>query len=135
MESAFDKNERLNMFEEFFHILDQWMTLHEDGINLSMILEEKGYREIAVYGMGNMATHIVQELKDSPVNVSYIIENTSDSYYVDAEIKSLENDELPKVDMIIYTYGLNNVQVRGDLYRKTGARIYSLAEVIFNNFE
>lgn len=116
MESAFDKNERLNMFEEFFHILDQWMTLHEDGINLSMILEEKGYREIAVYGMGNMATHIVQELKDSPVNVLYIIENTSDSYYVDAEIKSLENDELPKVDMIIYTYGLNNVQVREDLY-------------------
>lgn len=135
MAESFSKEKRLKMFEEFFHIFDQWMTLHEDGVTLAMILEKKGYKKIALYGMGTMALHVIQDLKNSSVKVLYIIEKEKESYYTDIEIKTLKDDNLPKVDMIIYTLELKNKTVLDALHEQTGAKICGLGEVVFDNIE
>ena len=123
------------MFEEFFHIFDQWMTLHEDGISLDMILKRKGYKRVAIYGMGSMAMHVIQELRDSSVEVLYVIERIKESYYTEIEVKTLGDTDLQEVDMIICTLELKDKEIRKELYERTNAKICSLSEVVFDNIE
>lgn len=130
-----EKDRRLKMFEEFFHIFDQWMTLHEDGISLDMILKRKGYKRVAIYGMGSMAMHVIQELRDSSVEVLYVIERIKESYYTEIEVKTLGDTDLQEVDMIICTLELKDKEIRKELYERTNAKICSLSEVVFDNIE
>lgn len=125
---------RLKMIEEFYHILDQWLTLDEEGISIESILEKKGYRRVAVYGMGTMAIHFIKALENSSVSVEYAIDKSFAEYYANVKIVA-EDDVLGQIDVIVCTNPNENVEAVQKIADRLNCDVVSLADVIFDNMK
>lgn len=123
--------DRLKMIEEFYHMLDQWLTLIEEGVTIDTILIKHGYHKIAVYGMGTMALHFIKALKNSNVSVEYVIDRVTE-YYTDTKIVTDDDANVP-VDVIVYTNPKENLQNVKIIADRLQCDVISLADVIFDN--
>lgn len=123
---------RLSLFEEFYHILDHWMMLKEEKIKLSTYFKEHNYYNIAIYGMGSMAIHIIEDLKKTDINIQCIIEKQEDSYFTDIEIVSENNESFPPLDVIIITDSAIFNYVKNKLKPIIGCEFVTLNEVVFS---
>lgn len=130
-ESIVKKNkERLNMFENFFHILDQWMILREEGKSIERFFIDHQYKVIAVYGMGTMANHLICELENSSIDIKYGIDKKADTYYKDIEVFAI-NDNLPTVDAVIVTATFMYDEIEKQLKKVMKCPIISLDDAVF----
>lgn len=125
---------RLKMIEEFYHIFDQWLTLIEDGISISSILEKRGYQRVAIYGMGTMAMHFIKALENSSVSVGYAIDKSSADFYTNVKVVA-EDDVLDQVDVIVYTNPNENIEIVQEIANRQKCDVVSLADVIFDNMK
>lgn len=124
---------RVKMIEEFYHILDQWLTLTEKGIRIDSILLKHGYHKIAVYGMGTMALHFIKALENSNVTIEYIIDPVT-NYYTNIKIVADTTASDP-VDAIIYTNPNENIENLQEISNRLKCDVVSLADVIFDNMK
>lgn len=125
---------RLKMIEEFYHIFDQWLTLIEDGISISSILEKRGYQRVAIYGMGTMAMHFIKALENSSVSVEYAIDKSSSDFYTNVKVVA-EDDVLDQVDVIVYTNPNEKIEIVQEIANRQKCDAVSLADVIFDNMK
>ena len=87
---------------EMFHTMNQWVRIIQDGKSIPVYLEKKGFKRIAIYGMGFIGETLYDELKDTPVKVIYGIDGAKDKVYADIPL-FYPDDELPKIDAVIVT--------------------------------
>lgn len=85
----------------YYNILTKWVNLHNNSKNLSVILQKKGYQNIAIYGIGEIGKLLYDELYSSLINVKYGIDQ-SNICYKSLTVLSV-NDNLPSVDAVIVT--------------------------------
>lgn len=119
-----------NKTEIFYNLLDRWMTVHEEGKCLSGLLEERGIRTVAVYGLGKIGRHALAELANSNISVAYVIDKAIMGRYGSILIKS-PDDVLPAVDAIIVTAVYDIDEVELDLSGKTDCPVISLEEMLY----
>ena len=125
------ENKRLEMFTEFYRVLDQWMTLKEQHKDVDEILAKNGYHKIAVYGMGSMALHFIEALKGSDITLEYAIDKNP-NFYTDVIIKT-PDQELDEVDVIIYTNKFESKRNLEELRQKVDCPLICLSDVVFDN--
>lgn len=83
-------------------ILDMWMHIIEKGSSLERILINKGYKTIAVYGLGILGKHLVKQLRMCAVEVKYIIDRNK--FLTCDDIKVITaGAEMQEVDAVIVT--------------------------------
>lgn len=87
---------------EMFHTMNQWVRIIQDEKSIPVYLEKKGFKRIAIYGMGFIGETLYDELKDTPVKVIYGIDGAKDKVYADIPL-FYPDDELPKIDAVIVT--------------------------------
>lgn len=85
-------------YELFYH----WTLLHERGIGLEDYFIENGIENIAVMDMSPQGRRLIDELKETDVNVSYAIEKYNPAaIHETLEVLRLHDDELPPVDAVV----------------------------------
>ena len=90
------------------------------------------YKKIAIYGMGEFANRLMEELKNSDVEVVYGIDkDVCNSTSRVRNVYSL-NDDLPQVDAIVVTPFYDMKSIKCDLKKKVDCPIVSLEEVIWS---
>lgn len=86
-----------------FRILDRWLSLKSRGETLAVYFADNDIHTIAIYGLGVLGKHLLEELQNADVLVKYGIDRKAASIKIDKfEIRSLK-DELPVVDAIVIT--------------------------------
>lgn len=125
------KERQLMRYQNFFQILDEWMTLKENGCDIDNILYDAGYRRIAIYGMGRLCRHICRALTDSKVEVVYVIDEKPVELYGNFQVFGLDYD-FEEVDAVICTDD-GNVNSLNKIRNRLSSRIISLADVVFDN--
>lgn len=95
-------NDRLIKFQAFTRLYSAWKSLAERGTSVAEILKNKGYKKVAIYGMGDMGRHLYNELKNTGINVCYGIDKSIYGEYAGLEIVK-PDDDLKPVDAIIIT--------------------------------
>ena len=125
------KERQLLRYQNFFQILDEWMTLRENGNDIDCILYDAGYKRIAIYGMGRLCRHICNSLANSKVEVAYIIDEKSLELYGNFHVVDLNHD-FEEVDAVICTDDVN-IDIRNILMTRLSCKIISLADVVFDN--
>lgn len=111
-------------------ILDYWLKLKEDKKDIAKFLEKMGYDNIAIYGIGYLGKHLVDELNKSELNLNYIIDKKIDR--IEENIKIYKpNDILPKVDIIIVTAITEFDKIFDELEKKMECPVVSLEDIIF----
>lgn len=112
----------------YYKLLNKWMELRGNGKHLADYLVDNQYFSIAIYGFGDFGKHFLQEVKDFPIEVKYVIDNR----YVESSIKVLSNkDEWPTVDAIIVTPFLEFENILEFIEKKVKCAVLSIEEIIF----
>lgn len=85
-----------------FKLMELWISKMQEGKSVISYFHEKGYKNVAIYGMHYVGACLYKELLDSDVKVKYGIDKRKDNVFTDLIVYSLE-DELEEVDAVIVT--------------------------------
>lgn len=124
-----NKKGKLGKFKNYYTVLNQWLSVKQNGKNLKEYFEKKNYRIIAVYGMGEMGNHLWDELEDSGIIIKYGIDREPGNTYSEVPVYTLA-DELEPVDAIIVSATFAFEEIKKELQSKATCPVISLEDVI-----
>lgn len=84
------------------NVLEQMLSWVESGQSMGELLREKGYKKIAVYGLGRIGKHLVKAFKSSDIQIVYGIDQNAQDLKFDFPVYTI-NEELPEADLILVT--------------------------------
>lgn len=121
--------DKSKMYVEYYRLLEMWMQNIEKGKSIRNYFEYYGYKNIALYGKGKMANHVINELKDSEIVITYAIDQNTG---VNSEINilSCREESFPAVDVLIITPVYDFEIIERQMREIIDAPIISLKEVI-----
>ncbi|WP_196604820.1 glycosyltransferase WbsX family protein [Pectinatus haikarae] len=131
-------NEKEKIYRDLYiskknsYILNQWLILKEEKKSIAKYLLQRKYYNIAIYGSGIMGNHLIQELSETPVNIKYIVDRSSEVLNVAYPIYSLQY-ELPRVDIIIVTINGQYDSIKREIEKYVSFPTISLEEIIFES--
>ncbi|RKM59525.1 hypothetical protein D6856_09920 [Butyrivibrio sp. XB500-5] len=128
---AYAKKElEVKKFRTNYYILLQWLNKAENNRSIGEYLASKGYKKIAIYGMGELGELLLLKLRDTDIEVPYAIDKNAENIGVDVVIKT-PNDDLPDVDAVIVTTVLWYWELRRMLKEKLDCDILSLEDIVY----
>ncbi len=127
IDKAVDTNKK---FSEFYFVLLRWLKVRQEGRSLAGYLYEKGYKKIAIYGMKELGVALLDELKDSEVEVVYTIDMDADNIYVAADVYK-PDEELEPVDAILVTAVHYYKDIKSNMEKKMNCPVISLEDVVW----
>ena len=113
-----------------FLMMNQWVKVKQEGKNLSVYFQKYGYKRIAIYGMRYAGETLVDELKNTEIEVSYGIDKNADSIYSNIAICSME-DNLDKVDAVVVTAISFFSEIKQKLSEKVDCPVISLEDILY----
>lgn len=113
-----------------FLMMNQWVRVKQEGKNLSEYFKKNGYQKIAIYGMSYAGETLVEELKNTGIEVAYGIDRNSDFIYAEVEVRSVE-EELDDVDAVVVTAITFFNTIEEKLSEKVSCPIISLEDVLY----
>lgn len=119
-----------NKYWQSYLMMNEWMQLKQKGRNLSEFFLEKGYKNIAIYGMHHTGITLQNELDGTGINICYGIDANAESIYSDIEVRK-PTDDLPQVDVIIVTPIYYFIEIEEKLEGRVDCPILSLDDVVF----
>lgn len=109
----------------------QWNILDRAGGSVGSFLESENYKEIAVYGTDALSERLINDLKQSNLNLQYVIGNKSNKYFSEIPILETEND-LPETDIIVVSATDENyMNVERKICEKNPIKVISIRELIY----
>ena len=117
-------------FKEFYEFLIQWLTIKQNGKSLAEYLEKNEYHSVAIYGMKELGQRLYEELKDSGIEIKYIIDKNAQEVYADVPV--VTPDAIPEaVDVIIVTAIHYFDQILEDLSSKVDYDVISIEDMVY----
>lgn len=115
-----------------YYLLNHWLEIKNLGKSVSMYFEWKGYKNIAIYGMAELANRLMEDLEDSPIRVIYGVDR--DVSCTISQIRDVYDisEELPKADVIVVTPFYAYENIKHQLEKKVNYPIVSLEEVVWS---
>lgn len=117
--------------QNYKSMLNLWLTLRERRISVTGYLKTRKISDVAIYGYGMFGKHLYYELKDSEIEVKYILDR-SESVHIDGVEKVKLGDTIKGVDAIIVTPFMEIVQIRGELKKYYSCEVISLRTILLN---
>ncbi len=126
------KEGKINKFKGYYNLLLQWLDRKQEGRSLSEYFTKKGYKRIAIYGMGEVGNRLYNELKNTEVEVKFVIDKNSNATYSPLEVKELEElDGSETVDLIVVTVPHVFEEIQKEVSMRLSSPVVSVEEVIY----
>lgn len=113
-----------------FQLMTQWVKVKQEGKNLALWFEDKGYKKIAIYGMSYAGETLVNELMQTGIQVAYGIDRNAEQMYAEVDVVTME-DELEEVDVIVVTAITFFDEIEEKLSEKMNCPIVSLEDILY----
>lgn len=131
MNGKTEQNQKLSdKYLILFLMMNQWVKVKQEGKTLESYFVQKGYRNIAVYGMSYVGRTLVDELADSAVHIKYGIDQNTDIVCEGIDIISPE-DKLKDVDAVVVTPVSFFAKIEECLSKKVNCPVISLEDVLY----
>jgi hypothetical protein len=96
------QEKRINQLNYFEDVLEKMLNLYESGLGLEEKLKDMDCKEVAIYGLGKIGKHVVNQLSKTDIHIIYGIDKDAEDIKEDFPIYKVE-ESLPQVDIIIVT--------------------------------
>ena len=96
---------------EFYFLLIDWMKIHYMGLNLEDYFIERDYNRIAVYGMKELGDCLVEELRNSKVEIVCGIDRDAEYIIQDVPMKPPDVASFTTTSTASYKYSKRIVGV------------------------
>lgn len=117
---------------QLFLLMNKWLKIkHRGNIHIREYFEKEGYKTIAVYGLSHVGERLLEELKDSEVEIKYAIDKNAAGIYLDIEVYS-PDDNLPRVDAVVVTAVYFFDEITHNLKDKVTCPIISLEDIMYD---
>lgn len=123
-------NQKVDKFKGYYNLLNQWLSLKHQGINLEKYFTDNNYKTIAVYGMGELGNRLCDELKGTSVDIKYAIDKNAAAVYSDVNVVDVE-DVADDVDVIVVTAVFAMEDIEKELEEYVSCPIVSLEDVVY----
>ncbi|MCR5235796.1 MAG: hypothetical protein K6E34_01170 [Lachnospiraceae bacterium] len=124
-----DKEDLIKLCE-FYFLLIQWLSVHQEGRTLKDYFVGKGYRTVVIYGMKELGERLYEELLGTEIKVNYVIDRDADLVYTDAPVLRPE-DDLPDADVMVVTAVHYFEDIKAQLKNRFRGDIVSLEEIVY----
>lgn len=123
------KTERVDKLEAYFRIYNKWLKLKNCGKSIVDYFLLCKIQTIAIYGGGEVAQRLMEELEDSRIKISYIIDRNLKRVRCKFPVLGV-NDDWPKVDAIVVTpvYAFGKIYMQ--LSERVNCKIISVDEIV-----
>lgn len=116
---------RLQYNEAILHL---WLKLKYQDRSFSLFFQERGYKKIAIYGMGHLGERLLDELNLTDIHVAYGIEKEKKE---SGRLKMYSvKEEWPKVDVIVVSVVHLFFEIKYELEQKTDIPVLSLESIL-----
>ena len=124
-----DKKENIkpNKYEQYYYLLNKWIELKQKNINIIQYFRGRNYKDIAIYGMGEIGIHLFEELKGTDINVKYIIDKKNNPMNLVTN-KNI-NTEI-KVDVVVVTPIFDYDSIKNQIKSYCSCPIICIEEII-----
>lgn len=113
----------------YYHLLNKWLKLKQQGKSLADYFAKNEIKTVAIYGYKELGERLYDELKDSGIEVKYIIDKNVSKVCTEVDVYS-PDEELPKVDAIIVTATYFYDEIESELYDVVKCPIISLEDIV-----
>lgn len=115
---------------EFYRLLVEWLRIKQEGKSLVSFFTQNGYKTVAIYGMKELGERLYDELKESEIEVKYIIDKNAGA--IDANVNVVDpEDSLEDVDVIVVTAIHYFDEIEEALGEKVNYPVISLEDIIY----
>jgi FlaA1/EpsC-like NDP-sugar epimerase len=126
---------KTNKFRGYYDLTNKWISIKNEGKSLSQYFKDQNYKKICIYGMGELGIRLLEELKDSEIEVAFAIDKNAGS--TNAEIDIYDNEEisdefLNDIDIIVVTAIFAFDEIEEQLREKISCPVISLEDVVFS---
>lgn len=123
---------RAEQYEDYYHLLNHWLEAKNYGASARDYFLANGWKNIAIYGMGDLANRLMEDLGNSDIGVKYGIDR--DAAGTVARISDIysPNDKLPEVDVVVITPFYAYKPIQEMLKKKLDCPVISLENVIWS---
>lgn len=111
-------------------MLEKWISNVQSDRYVVNYFRNRGYKTIGIYGLGCIASRLCEELKETEIEIKYIIDRNADVLLSDIKLVTL-NDELEKVDAIVVVPAGQYQVIRRQLEEKVVCPIVYIGDVLF----
>lgn len=113
--------EKLNKNTKYYNLFYNWFKVNQSGQSIANYLEKINCKKIGIYGMGKVGEILLNEIENSSLEVSCILEES---------LLKGSNDNAEKSDIIIVTpiFDYDNIKKKLKLFTKT--RVISIEDLI-----
>ena len=131
---SFEKENKIQAMSDkhlaLFLMMSQWVKIKQQRKNLAEYFIKEGYKNIAIYGMSYAGETLIEELKNTDIQVAYGIDKGADSIYSEVDILS-PDEKLPKVDTVVVTAITFFDEIEEMLSKKFDCPIISLEDILY----
>lgn len=120
----------VDKYRVYYNLLCKWCSLEDEGRPVDALLEQAGYRRIAIYGMGHIGIHLFHVLKNTKIDVVYGIDGNTKCDIENLHVYSVE-DDLPEVDAIVVTVPFAFLDIKRNIEKKINYPVISLEHILF----
>lgn len=123
---------RIETLQEHYDLLNHWLEIKNEGKSVATYFEDMGYKHIAVYGMAELGTRLMEDLEGSPIYVDYGIDRDICCSMGRIDKVYFPEDELPETDVIVVTPYSSFETIKKILEEKMNCPIISLEHVVWS---
>lgn len=125
------EKKNLDKYTNFYFLMNFWMKNIENGKHVEDFFNMRGYVRPAVYGMGDLGKHLVEQLPER-LKPIYTIDAGIVKYNDECVAFDESKDILNKADVIVITPITDYENIRKMISGKVNVDIASLEEVILS---
>lgn len=123
------QGEGQDKYRSYYSLMNKWLMLKNRGTRLESFFQGADIRNIAIYGCGDIAMRLIEELDQSEITVSYMIDRRPLTEMEGIPVLGLHN-RLPETDAVVvtpvYCYGA----IFNDLTEQVNCPVIALSEIM-----
>ncbi len=129
---SMDKEKKIDKFKRYYNLLLQWVSKKQDSKDFSEYFIDKGYKKIAIYGMGEIGFRLYEELKNSDIEIKYAVDKSSN--LIDVPFEVLDPEELidDEIDVLVITAAFAFEELQEELSDKISCPIISIEDIVYD---
>lgn len=124
-------------YKQYYYLTMQWLVNNRSGDKIIKTLSKNGYKSIGIYGLGSIASIVIDEIEGSDIKIKFIADKNNDSFIEDdvfvispSEIINYYDD----IDAIIVTPIAYYDEIYNELDKlNVSEKLVSLQDIIFDN--
>ena len=79
-----------NKNDAILKLLTRWIKLKQGRKQVADCLKERDYKSLVIYGMHYLGECLLEELKDSGIEVKYAVDRNANNIYADVDVITLD---------------------------------------------